>query len=347
MDSKETRHRARVAMDLAFGDAVGPCLMVGSMPPEVARGAAASATGLALFGSAAELFDDLENQGPAWVEAFDLENGDLEGFPDPFGSVVLWDPPAPVSATLESALGRVADDGVVHFVKPVVDRGVAKRWLRLIEASCQPGVTDASDGEDRLVVRGVRRRLDAPGRTLVSEDPLPMSMVVVVEGRCLATERVLLDVLLRQNYPAAEVFVVDVGGPGGPVPDDVFGFAASPPPRVVLVPSGDLPAPEAVNDVLGAVSEPFVGIIAPGQRLAPNHHAAKGMMLERRDDLAAVVAPGGGAGGLVLKTAAVRELRGLDPSRGGDAVADLMSRISPARLGVHVLPVAARAQDVE
>lgn len=342
------QHDKRIATDLAFGDAVGPALLVGEVPAAVARGAMASATGIALAGSIvaegggpsdAAFLDD----GVPWVEI--VEDVDaLDDFEEPFGSVVLWGVPDPVLDWIEAALRAAADGAVIHLVQPVSDRGVAKRWVRLIEASCEAGVEhhDFAPEEPFAILTGRRRRLDAPVREVVAEEALPMAIIAIVEGRGDGTERVLLDVLLRQTHPAAALFVVDMGGARGPAPEDLYGFATSPPPTVALVPADGLSMAEAVNDVLGAVDQPFVGFVAPDDCLAANHHATLGMLLERSGaDLA--VCDGLGARGMMVRLEALRAAEGLNPDA-SDPLADLRTRVgNPVRSDI---PVASRLPSV-
>lgn len=284
---------ARIAGPLALGEAAGAAIVVGDAPPAVLLALGASSSGLTLVGKrrrTKEAVRLLEAWTPVWTAEVTADQDAFPEIDDVHQRAVIWDlPKKDAAAALERALYAVADRGRVLLNVPRRG-GVDHRLERLFKSLCGGEAARPEDAApDRLTLWGVRRAPYPPEDREHEAAVLPISVIVVARGRPDRLEELLCDLLLRQHYPAQEVFVMD-DAPGGSVPEDVFGLAARSPSRVVLVPTGGVGGARAVNDALGGVEGQFVAILDEEARVAPNALVCLGMLLESNPAHGAVVA---------------------------------------------------------
>lgn len=283
------RHEAMLASELALGDAGGPCLIIGDAPPAVLLGAAAGASSLTVFGTTRRVREASRLVHAMTPVAVQEARKDGDGLPDleeAFRTVVIWDlPRRDAESCLEKSIISVADGGRV-IVSTARRGGVDQRLERLTKSLCSEGVSSPSHAPaGRLCLFGRRRAPFPAEAALETPGCLPVSVIIITQGRRAHLEELLCDVLLRQNYPPLEVFVMDDSREGEPrVSEDLFGLPARSPSRTVLVPTGGVGRARAVNDALGGIEGTFVAIIDHDDRIAPNHLASLGMALERHPE---------------------------------------------------------------
>lgn len=371
----QARHEVVLQEALLFGEHGGELLVVGVPPPAVLLAAACSTDRLTLIGrgrAAREARRWIETLTPCAVELADRDGSGMPLVEGPFGAALVWDLPKqdPIDV-LERALVTVADGG--RILVSVARRGREdQRIERLVSGFCDERL-EALPGAplERVVLSGVRRAPFAAEWEGEEPDPLPLTVVVRHTEDVVRTERLLIDLLLRQVFPPHRVLVLDdAARVADQLPEDLWGHPGRSPAEVALVTEGaGRTAGAAWNDALGAVETPFVVFLEGGERLAPLHLVTLGFHLESSgapavicDHLQYTSDPGGArfvgaphrdperlmrallAGrtpplaASVWRVDALRELDGFDPELDRGAVVDMWLRVVEKAV-VPVLPI--------
>jgi hypothetical protein len=185
--------------------------------------------------------------------------------------LVIWGGKEPVDpSALDQGLRHLIDDGNAVIASPT-EVG-SKRLRNLMEAACYPGVLESQDAATgRWMLSGIRRAPTTEPLIEEFEALASHTVVVLANGKSVALELVLCDLLLRQSRPPAQVMVMDLAGESDePVPENLFGFAEATPSQVFLVPAGPIPPEECLFDALsGADGELFTALL-DSDRCAPN-----------------------------------------------------------------------------
>lgn len=273
----------QLGAELALFGECGPAFLHGAPADWILEGVASSASEIVVHAGerrVREIRRQLRSTHPVAVVGCARDGQGLPVHDQVASTGIISELPERESAdALERALSMLGDGAEVVLVLPRRGRAEEGRLQRMMAAACGGNAAAIPGAPGTLfALRGRRVTTVSVESTGAAAPTLPVSAIVLTAGDD-GIESTLTDLLLRQHYTPAEVFVLDLGG-SKPLDEKLHGIPARSATRVAVFPKHGATIVAALEDALGGAKAPFVHWCRAGERLAPHALAQLGMALE-------------------------------------------------------------------